>query len=394
MLKKDTNNLALISKVILQVKQQQSINLLDKFEFIQGKDIIGNDLYYNKYENIHSLLNKALEDENCIAVNSLGFYKKEMGELKSSHYFSNNDGIYIKKNNINNNYQNNNNYKTVKLIGNFWDSEEQLTNEFNLMCPKKDYFYNQIKLSEKKDNLKILNRPKYDNTYYDPKKTIIFVMEPEVMRQNWGKWKNPNKEDFLYVIKHETHLNNVQWRFKIDYDIYSNKIVNKNINKVASIISSKTFFEGHKLRINFIKHLENKIDLVEIYGRENYHNFINYKGLLDNDDPSSVLIPYKYYFMTENSSEKNYATEKIWEPILCECLTFYWGCPNLEEYIDSKAFVRLDLNDFEGSMNIIKQAIEEDWHSQRLDIIRKEKEKILNIYGFFPKLENIINNNK
>ena len=98
--------------------------------------------------------------------------------------------------------------------------------------------------------------------------------------------------------------------------------------------------------------------------------------------------------MTENSSEKNYATEKIWEPILCECLTFYWGCPNLEEYIDSIAFVRLDLNDFDGSMNIIKQAIEEDWHSQRLDIIRKEKEKILNIYGFFPKLENIINNNK
>ena len=80
--------------------------------------------------------------EFAISGNLVEFYKKEMGEIKSSHYFSNNDGIYIKKNNINNNYQNNNNYKTVKLIGNFWDSEEQLTNEFNLMCPKKDYFYN------------------------------------------------------------------------------------------------------------------------------------------------------------------------------------------------------------------------------------------------------------
>ena len=94
---KDKNNLDLISKVILQVKQQQSINLLDKFEFIQGNDIIGNDLYYHTSENIHSLLNKALEDDNCKAVNTLGFYKKEIGELKPSSYFGSNDGIYIKK---------------------------------------------------------------------------------------------------------------------------------------------------------------------------------------------------------------------------------------------------------------------------------------------------------
>ena len=72
-------------------------NIFDKFDFIQGKDIIGNDLYYNKQQDIYSLLNRALEDENCVAVNTLGFYKKEISELRSSPYFSYNDGIYIKK---------------------------------------------------------------------------------------------------------------------------------------------------------------------------------------------------------------------------------------------------------------------------------------------------------
>ena len=44
----------------------------------------------------------------------------------------------------------------------------------------------------------------------------------------------------------------------------------------------------------------------------------------------------------------------------------------------------------EESLLIIKKAIEEDWWSQRIDIIRKEKEKIINVMGFFPRIEKII----
>jgi hypothetical protein len=102
------------------------------------------------------------------------------------------------------------------------------------------------------------------------------------------------------------------------------------------------------------------------------------------------MAQYKYCFSCENNWEKNYATEKIWEPILCECLCFYWGCPNLEDHIDVGAFVRLDLNDFEGAMAIVKRAIEEDWWSARIDIIRKEKRKILEEIGFFPNLKKVL----
>ena len=54
------------------------------------------------------------------------------------------------------------------------------------------------------------------------------------------------------------------------------------------------------------------------------------------------------------------------------------------------AFVRLDLNDVEGSIAIVKKAIEEDWWSERIDVIRKEKERITKDLNFFKKVEDII----
>jgi hypothetical protein len=95
----------------------------------------------------------------------------------------------------------------------------------------------------------------------------------------------------------------------------------------------------------------------------------------------------------ENTFEKNLITEKLWDPILCECLCFYYGCPNVNDYVDPNAFVLLDITDFEKSYQIIKQAVSEDWWSQRIDIIRKEKHRLLTELSFFPTIDKIINNN-
>jgi hypothetical protein len=94
----------------------------------------------------------------------------------------------------------------------------------------------------------------------------------------------------------------------------------------------------------------------------------------------------------ENNSEHNYATEKLWEAILCESLCFYWGCPNLEEYLDTAAFVRLPLEDPTAALQIIQQAIAEDWWSQRIGVIKQMKAKILNELGFFPLISSLFKN--
>jgi hypothetical protein len=138
---------------------------------------------------------------------------------------------------------------------------------------------------------------------------------------------------------------------------------------LSTICSSKYQDEGHKLRIDTLKYFESKGLPIDIYGVDNGQQFNSYIGPLDKKEKSKGILPYKYYFMMDNNFERNYITEKLWEPILCETLVFYYGCPNITDYIDKDAFVLLDINDFEKSYQIIKTAIEEDWWSQRIDII-------------------------
>ena len=160
---------------------------------------------------------------------------------------------------------------------------------------------------------------------------------------------------------------------------------------MSCVCSSKYFDEGHIARIDFLKFLETKNVKMDIFSQDNSLGFKNYAGAVSPYADKSVgIAPYKYYFMVENNYEEDFITEKLWEPILCECLTFYYGCPNVSDYIDPRAYVQLDMADFEGSYRTIKTAIEEDWWSQRISIIRQEKQKILNELAFFPTVERII----
>jgi hypothetical protein len=254
------------------------------------------------------------------------------------------------------------------------------------MC-KNNYQWENIEITWDNENIDyyiIFNYPN-QNEFYIKEKTIIFQMEPKCFVNTWGIWANPNTNKFLFVGTHEKCLNNVQVQFKN----LPKEINNSNRrDKAMIILSSKNFDPGHIKRINLLK---TNIDLIDIYGRENYHNLLNYKGVLPNDNKEDIFIKYKYSFQAENNSEKNYATEKIWEPIICENLCFYWGCPNLEEYINPMAFVRLDLDNIDESIKIIKKAIDEDWWSQRIEFIKEAKNKILTELFLFPRINKIIN---
>jgi hypothetical protein len=267
-----------------------------------------------------------------------------------------------------------------------WTSSKNLCDEWSNMC-ENNYKWKNIQITWENNNIDyyiIINYPKEDE-YYEPKKTIIFQMEPSCAICHWGQWANPDTNLFMFVGSHKNILNAVQVQIKTIPTLYPDN----RKNKLLSILSAKAHDNGHIKRINFIKQLESKnINLIEIYGK------MNYKGQVINDCKEKCFEQYKYCFQVENNSEYNYATEKIWEPLVCECLCFYWGCPNLEEYINPLAFVRLNIDDIDNSIQIIQKAINEDWWSQRIKIIRNEKQKIINELGFFPTVQKIINKYK
>ncbi len=248
--------------------------------------------------------------------------------------------------------------------------------------------------SDEADYYVIINKPRIGD-YYKPEKTILYQMEPWVHDESkkwgvktWGKWSKPEEMNLYKILTHKYHPNLGEWHIKKTYSELMCSSFKKSKN-ISTFISEKNYDEGHIKRIEFMKFIESKENptenkfSVDIYGRSN-HGFKNYKGPLEFKDEG--LFPYKYTICVENNSEHNYTTEKLYDGILSECLCFYWGAPNIDEIIDSKAFIKLNLDNFEEAYETITKAIENNEWEKRLKFIKKEKIKILNNLQILPSI--------
>jgi hypothetical protein len=106
----------------------------------------------------------------------------------------------------------------------------------------------------------------------------------------------------------------------------------EKIETMCIIASSKCYLPGHRLRHELIKKiLKSDLD-ISIYGRglePLYSGDPRIKYAIENKQ--DAYGPCKYTLAIENVFY-GFFTEKICEPILCECLPLYAGCEN--PYID------------------------------------------------------------
>jgi hypothetical protein len=149
---------------------------------------------------------------------------------------------------------------------------------------------------------------------------------------------------------------------------------------LSAVMSGLNGLTGHKLRLQLLKSLDAIVeDGFDIYGNSNrnplFKEMVNYKGPVQ--DKYAALWPYKYHFACENSFHQNYFTEKIVDPLVCDCLCFYDGCRNLEEFIDERAFVRIDVNNIRQSIEVIAKSIEGEEWERRIHIIQGQKDRFL-----------------
>ena len=368
--------------------------------FYEGVDSGGNDICQIR-GGLDKLFTAASTTKGCVAFNTLGFLKSKVDfPCKPTPYINSaGKGLYVKKT-----YTNGEKVFRIKMLCN-WCSSEALCAEW-LKMSKGENRWNSIQITSENTNIDyyvIINKPRAGDVFI-PEKTIIFHMEPwcgdtwqKWGVKTWGEWARPDPAKFLQVRSHDRFLNTGFWQINKTYTQLKEEPILKDSafgNRISSICSSKYFDPGHIKRIDFMKFIEGKNDpLVQlhIYNEDNKHGFRSYVSpARPFVDKEKGILPYKYYFMCENNVEKNFITEKLWEPILCESLCFYWGCPNVSEYINPLAYVQLDMNDFEGSFEIVRSAIRENLWEQRLDILREEKQKVLEKYNFFPTLEEII----
>lgn len=272
-----------------------------------------------------------------------------------------------------------------------WTSSEKLCEQYCKLT-EGNFRWKNIKIvsSLPADYYVVFNMTQFKEV--DLKKTILFRMEPNMhLSQNqWGWWSNPDKKLFLFAGYHEDYYNNLEHHLSKTYTELLTETIEKNRgNIISSVVSEKYYDPGHKKRIDFLKFLESKNVDCDIFG-SNKFSWKSYKGSLPVYCKDDGLLPYKYTFNVENNSINNYVTEKLIDGIMSECLTFYSGCKNIRDIIDDRAYVYLELEDFDNDLKIIMKMIEEDEWSKRIDVIRKEKIRILNELQLFPRIKKII----
>jgi len=376
-------------------KSSGALQLADGGEWIfhQGLDHMGDDIKsIRNNSTIDTILKVSEKFRGTLAFNTLGFIKQyKTVRLTTTPWFRKRDGIFIRAK------------FNVKILTN-WGSLSGSLCDFERFT-RPGGVWGNLKFIDTTDDSKvdfwiIINKPPFGATI-DPARTIIFQYEPWCGEswqkwgvKTWGEWARPNPTKFFSVYNGPTPA---CWHCSLSYSTFltmSSSPAKKDIC-ISHVASAKYLDPGQKYRIDFLRFLEEKGDIpLAIYGKENYHDFRSYIGPVPDEKKERAIEPYRYYFMCENNSEYNYITEKIWEPILCESLCFYWGPPNHAEILTEGSYVPLDMTNFEESYQRIKKAIAMDAWSAQINQIRAEKRRILDDLNIMSVIHRIINDIK
>jgi hypothetical protein len=275
----------------------------------------------------------------------------------------------------------------IKLHTN-WCSDVEFREHFNRSTIGGDYIWKDmyLTLDENYDYLCVFNYPA--NHIQDTSNVILFECEPPESVHTKCHNDFISGRKFFKVYDTKSYHNMDKWYISLNYRQLCDPSLFIKTKVMSGIVSGLNGLEGHKDRLKFVNLLDG-IDGYNHFGR-NGPPIKSYKGALNNKEDG--MRRYKYHFNGENSYSDGYFTEKLIDAILCECLCFYSGCPNVGKYIDERCFIRLNLKNQEESLAIVKTAIENNEWEKRIDYIRQEKNKLMTEMNPLNIIWKIVNN--
>lgn len=150
---------------------------------------------------------------------------------------------------------------------------------------------------------------------------------------------------------------------------------------LATICSAKQQTHTlHSRRYALIKYLADKIPDMDWYGY----------GVKHLEKKYTAQQEYRYSLAIENYVAPYHWTDKISDPLLNLCLTFYVGDPRLEEIFPAESFIRIPLEDHEAAYRIIRDAIANNEYEKRLPAIREARRRLIERYNIFRRVAELI----
>lgn len=258
------------------------------------------------------------------------------------------------------------------------------------------------------------NRPSAD---LDPKRTIILCSEPPAhfCLRRW------NKLDARWKFFARDYYKPQRWHVDKTYEELMNFGPTQNERELSWITSDKgrrcnkiyrsfrrflikndfrkferknipfldaTPYDGHILRMDFLQNLSRKEPgLFDLFGKGDFGQD-EYLGEIG--DKWDALKNYRYSLAIENNQCPNYFSEKVVDPLLAWCMPIYWGCTNLEMFLPSNSFVRIDIEDPDAPRRI-REIVASDRRENNIEAIAEAREIILNHLQIWPTVHRITN---
>lgn len=236
------------------------------------------------------------------------------------------------------------------------------------------------KVKINKENIFFLgSETRYEPSYFllDSKQDFLSQFHT-IYSPNYLNLKNSiNEPAFLnWKLRGDPFENNFN---DSDIDFYENFYPKKT--KLLSVYcTGKQINEVHKVRLDFVKKLKKEFgDELDWYGYEH-----------KTEDKIEGIGSYKYHLVLENQLGHNSMTEKLFDSYLGNSYPIYAGATNTEEYFSKNSFTRINLNDFNGSINAIKKCISNNYYEENYDELISARKVVLEKFNLIKRIDNII----
>lgn len=140
----------------------------------------------------------------------------------------------------------------------------------------------------------------------------------------------------------------------------------------------------HFARYTLTRYLADHLQQMHWFGR----------GVRPLDKKCDALDSYKYHIAVENYIHPYHWTDKIIDPLLSHCLTFYAGDPKLGEFLPPESFIHIPLDNPAAALKIIQEAIENNEYEKRLPAILEARRLLQTKYNSYQRIADIIHAHK
>lgn len=151
--------------------------------------------------------------------------------------------------------------------------------------------------------------------------------------------------------------------------------------RLCSVVcSDKAVTRGHRQRLDFVKQLRESLgDQIDFFGR----------GIRSLGDKDEALADYRYHIALENSSHRDYWSEKLADPFLRGCFPIYSGCPNVADYFPQGSYITIDITKPKQAIAIIASVLQSDIDRTNAQALAEAKRRVLWEHNVFALLERL-----